>query len=151
MLQNISMLVFERGLYLCAGLIGLYLAFAQPLAIAGEATLSPALTSPPGQENHPAQLPSGAAGMKAHIDPDNKTFKGPRVGKPTVTLPPEHARAFSTSARGLAQRPSSAPGGGVMVHLEGRFMTPLTATLSPAGRLTIQHLPPQTVALPEEE
>ena len=151
MVQCVSLNTPGRGLLLSSCVLGLSLALASPIASAGETIESPSQLSPQTQHDRAAQLPADSDGMKAHIDLNTRQFKNPPAGAPLTKPPPAHAQAFSTSSRGLSQRPSPTPDGGVMVNMEGRFLTPLTATLSPAGKLTIQHLPPQTPASPEKE
>ncbi len=151
MVQCVSLNTPGRGLLLSACVLGVSLALSAPIASAGEATESPSQLSPQTQPNRAAQLSGGSAGMRVRIDPDTGQFKNPSADAPPTKLPPAHANAFSTSSRGLSQQPSPTPGGGVMVDVQGRFLSPLTATLSPEGKLTIQHLPSQTPAYPEKE
>ncbi len=73
--------------------------------------------------------PASAAGSRIHVDPQT----GKRIPVPSsgegVELPADPA--FSTSHSGLVERP--APGGGVMVDLQGRFRSAATATVGPDG------------------
>src|SRR5205823_1768872 len=82
----------------------------------------------------------GQAGQRIYIDP--------RTGR--LTGAPADARAaqeemqefaLSTSHEGLVETPL--PGGGSMVDLQGRFRSPLIATVGVDGKLTIDH-PPAT-------
>jgi hypothetical protein len=74
-----------------------------------------------------------APGMRAYVDP--------ATGKLTDRPPPGAAAlpAASHSGVGLAETP--APGGGVMVHLQGRFQSPLVATVGPDGQVRVEHAP----------
>ena len=49
--------------------------------------------------------------------------------------------AYSTSHEGLVETPSPVPGGGVMVDLQGRFLSPLTATVGADGKIEMRHAP----------
>ena len=151
MAQDVPHTIPTQRLLLCAVSLGLNLVFGPPAANAGEAITLPGQQHPQTQHEHAAQPPASSAGMKAHIDPDTGQFKNPPPGVPPAKLPPEHADAFSTSSHGLSQRPSPTPGGGMMVDLKNRFLSPLTATLSPEGKLTIRHQPSRTPATPVKE
>ena len=93
-----------------------------------------AWTSLAGAE--PPDTAAPAAGMRAYADP--------RTGAPRETPPPGESipatAAFSRSGSGLAETPG--PRGGVMVDLQGRFKSPLVATVAPDGTLRIEHEPP---------
>jgi hypothetical protein len=63
---------------------------------------------------------------------------GPAPGSISLPLTSEFREALSTSAAGLEQAPL--PGGGVVVDLQGRFQSPLIATIDANGVITTQHL-----------
>ena len=65
--------------------------------------------------------------MRIAIDPRTGALVAAPVGV-AVTEP-----ALSTSATGLVAE--IAPGGGVMVNLQGRFRSSMTATIGPDGTL----------------
>jgi hypothetical protein len=100
-------------------------------------------SSAPAQTRTDVQLPPFAvpganSGMKAYIDPQTGAFLSePPPGTPPLQLSPD---AFSTSDQGLVGTPL--PGGGVKVDLQGRFRSPLTATVGPDGKVTITHQRP---------
>ena len=74
------------------------------------------------------EVPGAPAGMRAHVDPKTGAIlPGPVAPQAPATLP----TAASQSAVGLVERP--APGGGVMLDLQGRFLSPITATAAPDG------------------
>jgi hypothetical protein len=74
------------------------------------------------------EAPGAPAGMRAHIDPRT----GAIVREPVAPQAPAGLpTAASQSAEGLVERP--APGGGVMLDLQGRFLSPITATAAPDG------------------
>jgi hypothetical protein len=88
-----------------------------------------------------AGAPRGASGILIHIDPQT----GALVSEPPRgTVPPAltavERNAFSTSDQGLVETPNSVPHGGVTLDLQGRFRSPLFATIDDAGGVEIQHL-----------
>ncbi len=109
------------------------------------------------QPTGPAQAQSGAPAAKAdggqaaaapQVSPGMRAYVDPETGE--LTVPPDDVRAaeaaaaaaaFSTSHEGLVEVPSPVPGGGVMLDLKGRFRSPLTATLSADGKVTMAHVP----------
>ena len=92
---------------------------------------APALADPPAES---AAAP--AAGSWINVDPQT----GKRIPLPdgVVQLPADPA--FSTSHSGLVEQP--APGGGVMVDLQGRFRSAATATVGPDGRAHVDCIAP---------
>jgi hypothetical protein len=73
--------------------------------------------------------------MRVYVDPATGELL---PGRPT-SLPPEPAAsALNTSAAGLVEVPS--PGGGMMIDLQGRFQSPLVATIQPDGTLRLRHV-----------
>lgn len=89
----------------------------------------------------PAQTPSGAAGMTIYIDPKTGALRqDPAPGTVPLPLTPQLQNALSTSHEGLIQVPSTVPGGGVEIDLQGRFQSPLIATIDADGKLRMQHL-----------
>ena len=77
---------------------------------------------------------ASGAGMRAYVDPE--------TGKLTDQPPPEQSpqempAAQSTSSAGLVE--THAPGGGEMIHLQGRFQSPLVATVGADGTLHVDH------------
>jgi len=87
-------------------------------SLVGAATAedTPAVTAPP------------PASMRAYVDPQTGAIVPAPVSPPALqAIPP----AVSHSTAGLVERP--APGGGVMLDLQGRFLSPITATAAPDG------------------
>lgn len=115
-----------------------WLTLAVPLAFAQ------ALPAPTGQTPASAAAP----GMTIHIDPQTGAIlEGPAPGSVPFQMTPDLQNALSTSHQGLVEGPSSVPGGGVIVDLQGRFLSPLVGTIDSSGKLKIQHLhPPATSA-----
>ena len=80
-----------------------------------------------------------APGMRAYADPATGTLlPAPPAGAQSLLVP--HA-AVSTSADGLLEQ--TAPGGGVMVDVQGRFNNQFTARVQPDGSIAADcHLEP---------
>jgi hypothetical protein len=88
-----------------------------------------------------AAAPEGASGLTIHIDPQTGAIlSAPGPSSVPLQLSPQLRNALSTSHEGLVAVPSSVPGGGVKVDLQGRFRSPLIATVGADGRLKTQHL-----------
>src|SRR5262249_33945458 len=87
-----------------------------------------------------AAVTSGASGIMVHIDPQTGAIlKEPAPGTVSLRLTSQLRNALSTSHQGLIEVPSAAPGGGVKVDLQGRFQSPLLATIDANGQLKMQH------------
>ena len=79
----------------------------------------------------------GAAGFRAYVDPETGELTEP----PEDAAPEEAPVAdFSTSEEGLVVEPHPEPDGGVMVDLQGRFRSPLVATVEADGKVKIKHV-----------
>lgn len=77
-----------------------------------------------------------AAGMRVYRDPVTGEFvSSPPVGTAEPGVSKELADPLSTSSEGLVIRP--APGGGVMVDLQGRFQNTATVTTDADGHRVI--------------
>jgi hypothetical protein len=90
----------------------------------------------------PAGNPDPATGgMRVYVDPQTGAVR-PEPAPGTVPLPlsPQEQNSFSTSHEGLVEVPSSVPGGGVKVDLQGRFQSPLIGTIGADGKVELQHL-----------
>jgi hypothetical protein len=89
----------------------------------------------------PGAKAATAAGMTIHVDPQTGALlKEPAPGTVPLHLTPPLANSLSTSDQGLVEVPSSVPGGGVRMDLQGRFRSPLLATTDAHGKLKILHL-----------
>jgi hypothetical protein len=101
---------------------------------------------PPAEK--PAAVPEGASGMRVHIDPrTGAILKEPAPGSVPLPLSAREQNALSTSHEGLVQVPSSVPGGGVKIDLQGRFQSPLIGTIDANGKVQMHHIgePPEPV------
>lgn len=93
-------------------------------------------------------LPGGATGMRVYVDPTTGAVRpDPAPGSLMIELTPAEQAAVSSSHQGLVEVPSSEPGGGVKLDLQGRFQSPLIGTIDSGGNLRIHHLP-ETPELP---
>lgn len=86
----------------------------------------------------PAAAPAPASGAGSRIKIDPQTGKRIPVPSDGVALPADPA--FSTSHSGLVEQP--APGGGMMVDLQGRFRSAATATVGPDGTAHVDCIAP---------
>jgi hypothetical protein len=87
------------------------------------------------------EVAAGASGMLIHIDPSTgRIVKQPAPGTVPLQLTPQELNALSTTGKGLVEVPSAVPGGGVRIDLQGRFQSPVFATVGPDGKLVIRHL-----------
>ena len=91
-------------------------------------------------EGKTAGIREGDAAMRVYRDPDTGQIGEPPAGAPPTEVPGRLRDALSTSSEGLVETTSPTPGGGVMVDLKGRFLSPLIATRDADGKLSIQHL-----------
>src|SRR5262249_27262184 len=87
------------------------------------------------------EVPGAPAGMRAHVDPGTGAIlPGPVAPQAPAGLP----TAASQTAEGLVGRP--APAGGVMLDLQGRFLSPITATVAADGAPHAECRGPQPAA-----
>jgi hypothetical protein len=150
-MQSQSGMQVSRGLR--ASLLGtgacLIMAVHPAFPEEGQAVLSGQLQTGGGPQpltEKPAAVPEGAHGMIIHIDPQTGELrKTPAPGTVPLQLSPQERNAFSTSHQGLVEMPSSVPGGGVKLDLQGRFQSPLVVTIDRDGKIKTQHLgePPE--------
>jgi hypothetical protein len=99
----------------------------------------PASSEPPQDGNGWSAQQS--PGLKVHIDPKTgKVLPAPAPGTPPLSLSPQEENAFSTSHQGLKEVKSAKPGGGYRLDLQGRFQSPLGATVDPNGNVQLEHL-----------
>jgi hypothetical protein len=79
--------------------------------------------------------------MMIYVDPQTGALrKEAAPGTVPLQLTPELRNAISTSHQGLVEVPSPVPDGGVTVDLQGRFQSPLFATIDANGQIKIRHL-----------
>lgn len=114
------------------------------LALAGDRLQSTCATNclRPGSSTLPTTQPeriettAATAGRKVFIDPNTGKIipRPPQV--PAVALTPEDQNALSTSSQGLREEAGTTRGGGVKVHLQGRFRSTVVATVADNGQIT---------------
>ena len=100
-------------------------------------------------ESHGAQTveaTNAKPGMIVHIDPETGRFITPPPGEPSAELPQPTENAVKIPAAELREMLSPVPGGGVMIRLDERFKTPLTATIDSGGKLRFEHKQTQSGA-----
>ena len=96
---------------------------------------------PVHSQDKPAAKPREPAGLKVYIDPTTGAFlPGPAPGAEVLQVPPSEAAAMSRSSVGLVETPNSGPAGGVKLNTQGRFLSPLIATMGPDGKVTQKHI-----------
>jgi hypothetical protein len=94
-----------------------------------------------GSGKDPQGATPAPAGMTIHVDPQTGAIlDAPAPGSVPMQLSPALQNALSTSHQGLQEVPSPVMGGGVMIDLQGRFLSPLIGTIDADGNLRIQHL-----------
>ncbi len=90
-----------------------------------------------GTDGEPTQTP---AANTPSTSPGMQVFVDPKTGK-LLKEPPEGAMlvAPGPALPEPVQVESPVPGGGVMVDTQGRFETPMEATIGPDGKPVIRH------------
>jgi hypothetical protein len=86
-----------------------------------------------GEKGTAATAVQPAAGMRVFVDPQTGKVVAPPPGTPAESQAPD----LSTSSEGLTE--TRLPGGGAKVDLQGRFQTPLVATVGADGKVSIDH------------
>jgi hypothetical protein len=88
-----------------------------------------------------AQTADAPGSLRVYVNPrTGEILREPAPGTTPMTLSPQEQAAASTSHQGLVEVPSTAPGGGVKIDLQGRFRSPLVATIGPDGKTRTFHL-----------
>ncbi len=79
--------------------------------------------------------------MKVYMDPKTGALLDhPAPGTQPLELSPQEQNALSTSHQGLVEVPSSVPGGGVKLDLQGRFQSPMVGAVDTNGKVKVEHL-----------
>lgn len=88
------------------------------------------------------------SGMRTYIDPQTGKATAPSAQQlEALPLSIEEEEMMSTSSSGLYEE--QAPGGGVMVNLQGRFASAVFVRVDDAGKITIDHN--REIASPENK
>ena len=107
---------------------------AMPPALAQQAP-------PPISAQAPSAAPTGGAGITIYLDPQTGAVRDtPAPGTVPLTLSPREREALSTSHQDLVEVPSTVPGGGFKLDLQGRFQSPLIGTVDGSGKVKVEHL-----------
>jgi hypothetical protein len=77
--------------------------------------------------------------QKANVDPETGEWVSPSEHDGPVDAEPVEASALNRSAEKMEEKPSPAPGGGMMIDLKGRFRSPIAATIESNGKTKIEH------------
>jgi hypothetical protein len=101
-----------------------------------------ATNAPPSGSSNNLAAP-GRAGQWIKVDPQTGARVAPSAPTAAMALVP----AFSTSHQGLVEE--AAPGGGVMIDLQGRFRSAATGTVGTDGKAIVDCVPPGTAAREE--
>jgi hypothetical protein len=124
---------------LLPSLLGVAACFAMAAPAFSEEGPGTKIPQPPAEQ--PAAVPAGASGMKVYIDPQTgAVVSEPAPGSVPLQMSPQEQNALSTSSQDLVQIPSSEPGGGVKLDLQGRFQSPLIGTIDANGKVKVEHL-----------
>jgi hypothetical protein len=78
--------------------------------------------------------PAGTAGMTVYKDPDTGRLMPVPPAELRELLSEDVEQATSMSLEGLSQ--TAAPGGGVMINLQGRFQSVMQVTVGADGKVT---------------
>ncbi len=87
-----------------------------------------------------ATVPLGFGGLRVVVDPQTGRIVADPPASATrldLVISQDLLRRMSTSHDGLVQQPG--PQGGTMVHLQGRFLSPLVAVVQPDGSVQMDH------------
>lgn len=112
---------------------------ASPLLLgllAGVCAVAPALAE---------EAPRSLGGFRATVDPSTGEFLKNPPPQAAVPLTPGERNAASRSHEGLVVRPHP-QGNGEYVDLQGRFQSPLMATVGPDGKIIMFHAAPEAPA-----
>lgn len=97
-------------------------------------------------------MSSPAAAQRITLDSETRSPSGGQAASYTVV--PSTPSALSTSSRGLVISPSPVAGGGMVVDLQGRFQSIMSASVDENGELRVGCVPgtaPGGVETPTED
>jgi hypothetical protein len=107
----------------------------------GQITSEPQMSHSQSTLGQPTEPPEKTPAIIVHIDPQT----GRIITPPTTPLPGQVPQSPLDTAKQplpqLQQTLSPVPGGGVMIQLDERFHTPLTATIDADGKVRFEHKP----------
>ena len=101
----------------------------QPLTTPNHRSADSSSASGPQAPANPPAVPAASAAQKATIDPDSgELISGPAA--PDDSGPQTLRQTTAPAAtEDLNEEPSPVPGGGMMIDLQGRFQSPVSATV----------------------
>lgn len=111
---------------LVSGLVTGAAIVAQPLLASADPTDNPPATT------GGTAAPAGRAGQMIYADPATGARTAAPANSAEAAAALANNPALSTSQEGLVEQP--APGGGVMIDLQGRFRSAAEATIGPDGK-----------------
>lgn len=133
----VALAIFAGG---CAGKMAAPQAGAEPAINSQHAQPQLDAARAAGAVTPSAVTRENARGFVVHIDPiTGEILPGVPAGGVT---PPNAAAAAKVPVPQFFEVPSSVLGGGVMVDLQGHFLTPLVATIDADGKVTLKHETP---------
>ena len=107
----------------------------------GQITSEPQMSHSQSTLGQHTEPPEKTPAIIVHIDPQT----GRIITPPTTPLPGQVPQSPLDTAKQplpqLQQTLSPVPGGGVMIQLDERFHTPLTATVDADGKVRFEHKP----------
>ena len=96
---------------------------------------------PAESAKHSASGAVSAPGMVVHIDPKTGKITTPAVESQKAEILQQSSQAIQKPRPQLYETLSTEPGGGIVIELDDRFLTPLTATVDADGKMRLKHLP----------
>lgn len=119
-------------------ILGITCLVAGPRAAAEDCTKAKDPKAPPPAAQVPAKPAAGGAGLVAFVDlQTGKLVEPSAADMAAFALSLELQNAMNFSFDGLTEVPL--PGGGYKVDLQGRFQSPLLATVGKDGKLQMGH------------
>jgi hypothetical protein len=116
--------------------------------ITGPVVLTPQLDNAAGNAAEAAHEGIEEPGMVVHIDPKTGKIVVPPAAAAPGELPLPPVDAAKKPPEELREMLSPVPGGGVIIELDDRFQTPLSATIDAGGKVRFEHKP--TMCSPDD-
>jgi hypothetical protein len=99
------------------------------------------LIHPQSATSQGTEPPTNASAIIVHIDPQTGRIIVPPSTPPPGQVQQPPLEAAKPPLPPLQEKLSPVPGGGVMIELDDRFRTPLTATIGADGKVRFEHKP----------
>jgi hypothetical protein len=107
---------------------------------------SPRELNSSGASAQPLKPPENPPGIIVHIDPQTGQIVSPPAALPSGEVPKTPVATATPPLPEPQETLSPVPGGGVIIQLDERFSTPLTAILEPDGKVRFEHKPSEPSA-----